>query len=1075
MPLKIDLKFRIASAICLALSLLSALAWLAPGAAPAAASAQTGGSLFVRKISLKANDLVYSPSTNMFYASVPSSVSVAGNSITAINPLNGDVGSSVFIGSEPDRLAISDDGNTIYAFLSGAFSLRRFDVQTQTPGVQFGLGQSFFQETFNVNDLAVSPGEPGVVAVVRYYRGLSPPEAGVAIFDNGVQRQRTGPEHIAGSDYVAYSASASKLYGAGNFGGLRTMTIDATGVASTTNTDTSVGARIKVAGGLIYGSSGRVMNPDTGTLLGTFSDANSMAFVPDAAVGRVYYLNSDFFNSSTLTLKAYDVNTFLPVGSQIISGVSGTPTNLVRWGANGLAFCTSAGEVYILQTSLIPSGSPIPDPTPTPSATPTPTPTPSAASVRQVSLLTNSIAYNASRQELYATLPSAAGASGNSVARINTATGAVESPFFVGSEPNRMAFSDDGQTMYVILNGALAARRVDLQTQAAGLQFSIGSGSGGGFPDYLAVMPGAADTVAISRSNGETAIYDNGVKRPHVASEFNSSRGGDALQFGLSPTRLYSGGGPVQKMTVSPEGVFLAGTSPSGTFGPTTYFDKARGLLFNSGGAVMDPEAGAILGRFTGLGFESLMAVDSAAGRVYFLSNDFFSGGWKLLAYDMKTFLPVGFADITGFSGAPSDLVRWGPNGFAFRTSSGQIVLVETELVNAPQPVQTAVALASASLTASESDATLAVNVKRTGDLSGTTNVSYASSDLTAVAGSDYVATSGTLTFAPGETSKSFNVVISQDNFYEGNEAFTLTLSNPTGGTLSADFASAFVTINDDEPPPTISIADLSIVEGNAGSSVAQFHVSLSNAAAVPVSVNYATSNGTASSPGDFTAASGTLTFPALTTSAQVIVFVGGDLQVEPDETFTVNLSNPVNSSLGRAQATGTIVNDDEPRILFDSAFYEVGEVDDVIFLVVRRTGDTSVPATVKYATSDGTADETADYNLALGTLRFAPGESLKFLSISVANDALVEPDETFFVTLSSPSGGSLGTPSTATVLIRNNNLAGGANPLGNSAFFVRQHYVDFLNREPDAAGLDFWKNEIEKCGRTLNAERSAG
>jgi hypothetical protein len=1075
MPLKIDLKFRIASAICLALSLLSALAWLAPSAAPTAASAQTGGSLFVRRIPIKANDIVYSSSTNLFYASIPSSVGAGGNSIESINPLTGDVGNPVFIGSEPDRLAISSDGNTIYAFLSGAFSLRRFDVQTQRPGVQFGLGQSFFQETYNVNDLAVAPGEPGVVAVVRYYMGVSPPEAGVAIFDNGVQRQKTGADHISGSDFVAYSASASRLYGAGNFDGLRTMTIDPTGVAGTTFATTSVGARIKVAGGLVYGSSGKVMNPDTGTLLGTFSDASSFAFVPDAAAGRVYYLNSDFFNSSDLTLRAYDVNTFLPVGSQSISGVSGTPTNLVRWGANGLAFCTSAGEVYILQTSLIPSGSPIPTPTPTPSSTPTPTPTPVAASVHPVPLLTNSIAYNAARQELYATLPSAAGASGNSVARINTATGAVESPIFVGSEPNRMAFSDDGQTMYVILNGALAARRVNLQSQAAGLQFSIGANTGSVFPDYLAVMPGAADTVAISRSNGETAIYDNGVKRPHVAGGPGSARDGDALQFGLSPTRLYSGGGPVQKMTVSPEGVFPAGTSPAGTFGPTTYFDKARGLLFNSGGDVIDPEAGAILGRFTGLGFESLMAVDSAAGRVYFLTSDFFFGGWKLVAYDMKTYLPVGFANITGFSGTPTNLVRWGSNGFAFRTGSGccpsgdgQLVLVETELVSAPQPVLTGVALASASLTARESDATLAVNVTRTGDLSGPTTVSYATSDYTAVAGSDYVATSGTLTFAPGEATKSFNVAVSQDNLYEGDEALTVTLSNPTGGALLAGPASAFVTIDDDETPPVVSIADLSRVEGNFGTSQAQFLVSLSSAAAVPVSVNYATSNGTASSPGDFTAASGVLTIPALTTSAQVNVNVVGDLQVEPDETFTVTLSNPVNSSLGRAQATGTIVNDDVPLLNFSSTFYDADETSRQVVLTVRRIGDASAPASVNYTTSDGTASETSDYTLTLGTLRFAAGEAEKQLTVLINDDAFVEPDETFIVSLSSPSGGSLGTPATAFVTLHSDDVTPGPNPVGDgfdAAFFVRQHYHDFLNREPDASGLAFWVNQTTNCG----------
>ncbi|MDQ3917543.1 MAG: WD40 repeat domain-containing protein, partial [Acidobacteriota bacterium] len=345
MPRKLCLKVRVAVAAGLATLILSALAWLSP-AAPPAASAQSGESLFVRKIGLKANDIVYSPATNMLYASVGSGAGPGGNTITPISPSTGEVGTPVFIGSEPNKLAITDDGKTMYTTLEGAFSIRRFDVQTQTPGLQFSVGGTDFYGFWLTNDLAVAPGEPGTVAVVRYKRGISPPEAGVAIFENGVQRPKTGAEHIAGSDYVAYCATAAKLYGGGFYDGLRTMTIDSTGVANTTYATNSVGARIKVAGGLVYGSGGKVMNPDTGALLGTFtngaSPVSSNAFVPDVAAGRVYYLAGDGFSSpSSLTLRAYDVNTFLPAGTQTITGTTGAPTTLVRWGANGLAFRTS--------------------------------------------------------------------------------------------------------------------------------------------------------------------------------------------------------------------------------------------------------------------------------------------------------------------------------------------------------------------------------------------------------------------------------------------------------------------------------------------------------------------------------------------------------------------------------------------------------------------------------------------------------------------------------------------------------------------------------------------------------------
>src|SRR5215213_4081820 len=163
---KLRLQVRAAAAACLALTLLCALAWLLPAAAPTAASAQSGESLFVRKIAFKGNDVVYSPSTNMLYASAGSSVGAGGNSITPINPSTGEVGTPVFVGSEPNRLAISDDGNTLYAALDGAYAIRRFEVQTQTRGLQFPVGADSFSGVFAVNDFAIAPGEPGTLAVV---------------------------------------------------------------------------------------------------------------------------------------------------------------------------------------------------------------------------------------------------------------------------------------------------------------------------------------------------------------------------------------------------------------------------------------------------------------------------------------------------------------------------------------------------------------------------------------------------------------------------------------------------------------------------------------------------------------------------------------------------------------------------------------------------------------------------------------------------------------------------------------------------------------------------------------------
>jgi hypothetical protein len=137
------------------------------------------------------------------------------------------------------------------------------------------------------------------------------------------------------------------------------------------------------------------------------------------------------------------------------------------------------------------------------------------------------------------------------------------------------------------------------------------------------------------------------------------------------------------------------------------------------------------------------------------------------------------------------------------------------------------------------------------------------------------------------------------------------------------------------------------------------------------------------------------------------------------------------------------------------------------VVVTVRRTGDLSRPAGVDYATADGTAREGYDYIMASGTLLFAPGESAKQVRVLLVNDAHGEQDEAFTLTLSTPWGGcSLGTPHAAVLTIRENDATPAVtNPVDEAAFFVGEHYADFLGREADASGRQFWTNEIESCG----------
>jgi hypothetical protein len=133
--------------------------------------------------------------------------------------------------------------------------------------------------------------------------------------------------------------------------------------------------------------------------------------------------------------------------------------------------------------------------------------------------------------------------------------------------------------------------------------------------------------------------------------------------------------------------------------------------------------------------------------------------------------------------------------------------------------------------------------------------------------------------------------------------------------------------------------------------------------------------------------------------------------------------------------------------------------------LLVTRTGDTAAAASVKYATTNATATDRSDYEAAAGTLQFAAGETQKTVTVFIVDDSYSESAETFTVSLTSPVACTLGSIPTVTVTITSDDVGNGPNPFTNAGFFVRQHYLDFFNREPDSGGLAFWTNEIASCG----------
>ena len=202
------------------------------------------------------------------------------------------------------------------------------------------------------------------------------------------------------------------------------------------------------------------------------------------------------------------------------------------------------------------------------------------------------------------------------------------------------------------------------------------------------------------------------------------------------------------------------------------------------------------------------------------------------------------------------------------------------------------------------------VAVRLSAPSSRTVTVDYRTANVTAVAGSDYVAVSGRLTFNPGVTSQSVLVPVLGDRVLEPNEGFFVNLRTAKNATL-AD-SQGIVTILDNDPH-TVRISDTSGLEGNAGLTPLTFTVTLSADASAPVTVNFATQDGTAVAGEDYLAASGTLTFAPGEGSKDITVQVLGDGTLEPDETLVINLSGATNAVIADGLAVGLIVNDD-PR-----------------------------------------------------------------------------------------------------------------------------------------------------------------
>jgi Calx-beta domain len=378
--------------------------------------------------------------------------------------------------------------------------------------------------------------------------------------------------------------------------------------------------------------------------------------------------------------------------------------------------------------------------------------------------------------------------------------------------------------------------------------------------------------------------------------------------------------------------------------------------------------------------------------------------------------ISVPVSGTTPFTGGKSFRVQlWAPSvGLAVATPGSAMVTITGDASDSPGTVK----LAEPSYTVSQASGALSVSATRTGGVTGDVAVSYKTSNGTAAAGSDYTAMAGTLQWANGEAStKTISIPISNAKPFAGSKTFAIALASVTGGAELSTPNTGTVNITGDASSHagSLQLSQATYVVGQGAGSLS-VTVNRVNGASGAIAVSYATGNGTAIAPADYTSSNGTLKWVDGDSSAKTFaVPVSNAAPFVGSKTFSIVLSDPATGAVisNPGSATATISGDQPPGSLaLSAASANVAQTGGALTATVNRTGGANGAVTVAYATTNGTAVAGADYTATSGTLTWASGDGTsKTLSVPVSNVTPFSGDKSFTITLTDATGGaSVGT-----------------------------------------------------------------
>ena len=341
------------------------------------------------------------------------------------------------------------------------------------------------------------------------------------------------------------------------------------------------------------------------------------------------------------------------------------------------------------------------------------------------------------------------------------------------------------------------------------------------------------------------------------------------------------------------------------------------------------------------------------------------------------------------------------------------LIVISFSLLTAAQAVTVSISVADTS-TNENSNAAVTVSLDTTS--ASTITVDWLTLSGSALPGSDFTSSSGSLTFDPGISSLTLTVPINDDSTDEPEETFSVKLINPVNASLNDDLAA--VTILDNDDPSQVSVADGVALEGDSGTVNLTFVVSLDKASGYSVDVGVATSSGTATSGVDFQNTAYTLTFSPGETSKAATVPVNGDLLTEPDETFSLAITGTNYATIADGNATGTIVDDDPaPTLSCDPQESEEGNT---LWFTFALSWASGTDVTITYQTTDGTAVAPADYTYVSSQVTIPQGSLTATIPVTTIEDSLYEADETLTLTIADVTGEAVLEDETSTGTILN-------------------------------------------------------